>query len=154
MFSFWMTMVMTSTALAFGTIPPSVPSTFSTTWMVATQEFDAYLQDWRKGQVLENLRHPLFDLTEVSAVSGMVEIIRFSGEAHGKAGKVTLAFYTLEGDKVYSPPGSISVARVDQRRRAFQVTGVIPRALRGRMGVVQVTFAGEKRASYLLKVRF
>ncbi|TQR30211.1 hypothetical protein [Brevibacillus brevis] len=156
MFSIWLPLVMTSSALVFGAIPSHVPATMvsSVAWMVAVQEFDAFLQDWKKGQTLGNLRHPLFDLTGVSAVSGMMEIIRFSGEAHGQKGEITLSFYTLEGDKVFSPPGSVSVARVDEKRREFQVTGAIPRVLRGRTGVVQVTFMGEKRASYLLKVRF
>ncbi|MBY0083908.1 hypothetical protein [Brevibacillus brevis] len=156
MFSIWLPLVMTSSSLVFGTMSSHVPTTTtsSTAWMVAVQEFDAFLQDWKKGQTLANLRHPLFDLTGVSAVSGMMEIIRFSGEAHGQAGEITLSFYTLEGDKVFSPPGSVSVARVDEKRREFHVTGAIPRVLRGRTGVVQVTFTGEKRASYLLKVRF
>ncbi|MGG4444904.1 hypothetical protein HP398_11570 [Brevibacillus sp. HB1.4B] len=156
MFSIWLPLMMTSSALIFGAIPSHVPTTTtsSAAWMVAVQEFDAFLQDWKKGQTLANLRHPLFDLTEVSAVSGMMEIIRFSGEAHGQPGEITLSFYTLEGDQVFSPPGSVSVARVDEKRREFQVTGAIPRVLRGRTGVVQVTFTGEKRASYLLKVRF
>ncbi|KMZ42890.1 MULTISPECIES: hypothetical protein [Bacillales] len=153
MFSIWLPLVITSSALVFGAIPSHVPTAMvsSAAWMVAVQEFDAFLQDWKKGQTLANLRHPLFDLTEVS---GMMEIIRFSGEAHGQAGEITLSFYTLEGDKIFSPPGSVSVARVDEKRREFQVTGAIPRVLRGRTGVVQVTFMGEKRASYLLKVRF
>ncbi|WP_409177058.1 hypothetical protein [Brevibacillus fortis] len=154
MFSIWLPLVMTSFALVFGAMPSHVPTTSSAAWMVAVQEFDAFLQDWKNGQTLANLRHPLFDLTGVSAVSGMMEIIRFSGEAHGQPGEITLSFYTLEGDKVFSPPGSVSVARVDEKRREFHVTGAIPRVLRGRTGVVQVTFTGEKRASYLLKVRF
>ncbi|QDS36214.1 hypothetical protein [Brevibacillus brevis] len=156
MFSIWLPLLLTSSALIFSAIPSHVPTTTtsSAAWTVAVQEFDAFLQDWKKGQTLANLRHPLFDLTGVSAVSGMMEIIRFSGEAHGQAGEITLSFYTLEGDKVFSPPGSVSVARVDEKRREFHVTGAIPRVLRGQTGVVQVTFTGEKRASYLLKVRF
>lgn len=119
----------------------------------AIQEFDAEIQDWRKGQVLQ-LRHPLFDLTRVFAGPGAGGPILFSGTGHGAPGEVSLVFYTLEGEQVYSPPGTVSVARVDEKRREFHVAGAIPSLLRGRAGVVQVTFTGDRRASYLLKVHF
>lgn len=142
--------------LAFSAVLPSgidYNLTIPASQIQAVQEYDAFLQDWRKGQEL-GLRHPLFDLTRAAAGVGAMDTISFSGEVHGQTGEISLVFYTVDGDQVYSPPGTVSVARVDEKRREFQVGGVIPRYLRGRTGVVQVTFQGEKRASYLLKVQF
>ncbi|WP_276517806.1 hypothetical protein [Brevibacillus reuszeri] len=38
--------------------------------------------------------------------------------------------------------------------RKILIAAAISRLLQGRTGVVQVTFQGEKRAAYLLKVQF
>ena len=151
MFSIWLPLL-----LAFSAVLPSqidYDLTIPASQSLAVQEYDAFLQDWRKGQEL-TLRHPLFDLTRAAAGVGTMDTISFSGEAHGLPGEISLVFYTMDGDQVYSPPGTVSVARVDEKRREFHVGGVIPRFLRGRTGVVQVTFQGEKRASYLFKVQF
>ncbi|MEK3741785.1 hypothetical protein NST23_03710 [Brevibacillus sp. FSL K6-0770] len=166
MFSFWMTLVLMVSAHSsglsgFSGLPglPDLPAAQmpqAGAWSAATavQEFDAFLQDWRGGQELASLRHPLFDLTRVSGGAGDVQTIVFSGEAHGDSGEVTLMFYSLEGDRIYLPPGTVSTARVDAKQRKFHIAAKIPRVLQGRTGVVQVTFAGEKRAAYLLKVQF
>ncbi|WP_429843401.1 hypothetical protein [Brevibacillus sp. FIR094] len=54
MFSIWLPLLMTSSALVFGAIPShgSTTTTSSVAWMVAVQEFDAFLQDWKKGRRL------------------------------------------------------------------------------------------------------
>lgn len=151
MFSVWLTCLLTFSAVLPGA--SFHDQNIAAPQILAVQEFDAFLQDWRRGQALD-LRHPLFDLTRVAAGTGGMETISFSGEAHGQPGVITFVFYTLEGDQVFSPPGTVSVARVDEKRREFHVGGAIPRYLRGRTGAVQVTFQGEKRASYLIKVQF
>ncbi|EJL46489.1 MULTISPECIES: hypothetical protein [Brevibacillus] len=155
MLSVWMTLLLMASASPAGSLGAASPQATVIALPAAVQEFDAFLQDWRGGLALASLRHPLFDLTRVSGgVSGAVNTIVFSGEAHGAAGEISLVFYSLDGDRIYSPPGTVTVARVDDRHRQFHVAAAIPRVLQGRTGVVQVTFSGEKRASYLLKVRF
>lgn len=121
----------------------------------AIAEFDLQLQkpDWQKGQTIE-LTHPLFALRHVGADQSSAGAILFQGESFGEVGEISLQFLTLEGDLVYAPPGSLVASRVDKERKTFTVGGVIPQALRGRTGVVQVTFSGMKRAAFLLKVEF
>jgi hypothetical protein len=116
----------------------------------AVQEFDLYLSDWRKGMAIR-LHHPVFALTYVSG-GAVPDVISFKGESFGEPGEISLQFFTMEGDVMQMPNGQASVARVDGQRREFVVSAVIPRVLRGRTGVVQVTFAGAKRAAFLLKV--
>ncbi|RNB61465.1 hypothetical protein EDM57_01265 [Brevibacillus gelatini] len=155
MLSVWMMLLLMTSASPASPPGAACPDATAMFAPAAVQEFDAFLQDWRGGLALASLRHPLFDLTRVSGgVAGAVNTIVFSGEAHGAAGEISLVFYSLDGERIYSPPGTVHVARVDDRHRQFRVAAAIPRVLQGRTGVVQVTFSGEKRASYLLKVQF
>lgn len=120
----------------------------------ATAEYDAELRDWRLGQELQ-LRHPLFDLTRATAGAETDRTIVFAGKGHGTPGKIALVFFTLQGDRIYSQPGTVPLARVDEKQREFHLAAQIPSQLRGREGVVQVTFTGGgRRAAYLLKVHF
>lgn len=122
---------------------------------LATQEFDAYLQHWKKGQKLQ-LNHPLFSLTEVSSGPTSFQTIMFTGRGGGVPGEITLTFYTMEGDQVFTPRGTVKTARVDAQQREFHLAAVVPRLLAGRTGAIQVTFAGEggKRAAYYMKADF
>ncbi|WP_312113574.1 hypothetical protein [Brevibacillus reuszeri] len=151
MFAFWLSTFLTLSVLQPGAF--FYQQGKATTQLLTVQEFDAFVQDWKQGQELA-LRHPLFDLTRVSAGSGGVEAISFAGVAHGQRGDISLVFYTMDGDQVYTPPGTVANAHVDERQKEFHIAAVIPRLLQGRTGVVQVTFQGEKRAAYLLKVQF
>lgn len=122
---------------------------------IATQEFDAYLQHWKKGQKLQ-LNHPLFSLTDVSSGPTSFQTIMFTGKTSGLPGEITLAFYTMDGDQVFTPPGTVKAARVDAKQREFHVAAVVPRLLVGQTGAIQVTFTGEggKRAAYYVKAEF
>jgi hypothetical protein len=122
----------------------------ASTAQAAVQEFDLYLRDWRKGAEIR-LSHPLFALTHVSS-GATSDVILFRGKSFGEPGEISLQFYTMEGDLVQVPNGQAGVSRVDGQRREFVASAVIPLLLRGRTGVVQVTFAGAKRAAFLLKV--
>ncbi|QRG68283.1 hypothetical protein [Brevibacillus choshinensis] len=121
----------------------------------ATQEFDAYLQHWKKGQKLQ-LKHPLFSLSEVASGPTSLQTIVFTGRTGGMPGEITLAFYTMEGDQVFAPRGTVQTVRVDAKQREFRIAAVVPRLLVGRAGMIQVTFAGEggKRAAYYVKAEF
>lgn len=127
----------------------------STSRELATQEFDAYLRHWQKGQKLQ-LNHPLFSLTKVSAGPTSFQTITFSGHANDLPGEVSLSFYTMDGDQVFTPPGTVKVARIGAERREFHVAAVVPRLLIGRTGAIQVTFSGEggKRAAFYVKAEF
>ncbi|MED4585293.1 hypothetical protein [Brevibacillus choshinensis] len=122
---------------------------------LATQEFDAYVRHWQKGQKLQ-LNHPLFSLTKVSAGPTSFQTITFTGHTNGLPGEVSLTFYTMDGDQVFTPPGTVKIARVDAEQREFHVDAVVPRLLIGRTGAIQVTFSGEggKRAAYYVKAEF
>jgi len=151
MFPFWLSAFLTLSVLQPGAFLYEQGK--AVTQSLTVQEFDVFLQDWKQGQELA-LRHPLFDLTRMSAGSGGVEAISFAGVAHGLRGDISLVFYTMDGDQVYTPPGTVANAHVDEKQKEFHIAAAIPRLLQGRIGVVQVTFQGEKRAAYLLKVEF
>jgi len=130
-----------------------VPSHF---YESATQEFDADLRGWQKGQLLQ-LNHPLFSLTQVSAGPTSNQMMMFTGYTSGLPGTVTMTFDSLDGDRVFTPPGTVTTARVDAERREFQVAAAVPRVLWGREGVVQITFTsdeGGKRAACYVKAMF
>jgi hypothetical protein len=118
---------------------------------LATPEFDMELTDWQKGMPLA-LKHNLFQLDYVSA--GLPGQILFKGQSYGDEGKVTLDFYTLEGDLIYVPRDHLLIPQVDQQHTSFTVGAIVPASLRGQTGVVQVTYSGAKRAAFLLKVNF
>ncbi|MGG0934995.1 hypothetical protein ABHN11_02535 [Brevibacillus centrosporus] len=122
---------------------------------LATQEYDVYLKHWQKGTELQ-LSHPLFRLSKVSAGPTSFPTILFDGEANGGTGQISMTFYNLEGDQIFSPPGTVQKARVDDRQRKFVVSAAIPRLLIGQMGAIQVTFTGEngKRAAFYVKAKF
>jgi hypothetical protein len=118
---------------------------------LATPEFDMELIDWQKGMPLA-LKHSLFQLDYVSA--GQFGQILFKGQSYGDEGEITLDFYTLDGDLVHVPRNHLLIPQVDKERTSFTVGAIVPDFLRGRTGVVQVTYSGAKRAAFLLKVNF
>jgi hypothetical protein len=140
--------ILLSCALSL-TVHPDV-SAIPSTAQAVVQEFDLHVRDWRKGAEIR-LHHPLFALTHASA-GAQPNVILFQGESFGQPGEISLQFYTLDGDLVHVPKNQLTFARVDRQHRKFVVSAVIPRLLRERTGVVQVTFSGAKRAAFLLKV--
>lgn len=114
-------------------------------------EYDLELREWQKGAEIQ-LSHALFQLKQVKAEDGAK--IVFTGQSSGEPGIIYVQFSTLDGQPVMVKPDEIQIARVDQHKRTFQTSAVIPAALRGKVGVVQVTFQGKERASFLLKVAF
>ncbi|WP_232322404.1 hypothetical protein [Brevibacillus parabrevis] len=132
MFSFWMTLVLMVSAHSSDLPAAQMPQAGAWSAATAVQEFDAFLQDWRGGQELASLRHPLFDLTRVSGGAGDVQTIVFSGEAHGESGEITLMFYSLDGDRIYLPPGTVSEAAQIPYRR--ENTAGAPRSYGSRTG--------------------
>ncbi|MFY0543920.1 hypothetical protein [Brevibacillus sp. H7] len=128
---------------------------FSTVSSAAIEEYDAVLRDWKRGQELD-LQHPLFSLNYVSAGRETSEAILFKGRAKGEAGRVTLKFYSLAGDLLHAPPGSLVQPSVKPERPDFIAGGIVPPQQRGKSGLVQVTFQGQsgKRAAFYLKVYY
>ncbi|MDR7319304.1 hypothetical protein [Brevibacillus nitrificans] len=135
--------------------PPNIASAAPVFHQLATQEYDVYLKHWQKGKELQ-LSHPLFRLSKVSAGPTSFPTILFDGEANGGTGQISMTFYNLEGDQIFSPPGTVQKARVDDRQRKFVVSAAIPRLLIGQTGAIQVTFTGEngKRAAFYVKAKF
>jgi len=146
-----------------------VPYFLLTTWLLLTsisqqvplhaihstqmniQEFDLELHEWRKGKEIQ-LSHPFFALKSVRAEPG--DTIVFQGESGGQAGTIFLQFYTMSGRLIPVAPKQHRSVQVDKKKRPFEVASVIPVELRGKRGVVQVTFQGEKRAAFLISVLF
>ncbi|NGQ96584.1 hypothetical protein G3578_15585 [Brevibacillus sp. SYP-B805] len=121
--------------------------------IAATTEYDLVLTDWQQGKPLA-LKHPLFQLDYVRAGEKVADTIVFQGTSFGQAGEITLDFYTTAGDPVFVPKEARARVRVDREHPAFTLAASIPPLLRGRSGVVQVTFSGARRAAFLLHVTF
>jgi hypothetical protein len=121
----------------------------------AIEEYDAVLRDWKQGQTL-GLQHSLFSLYEVGAGHPNSYVILFKGKSGGVPGTISLQFFTQEGDVLHAPQGSLYFPSVGGEKRDFTVGGIVPQQLRGKCGLVQVTFQGRsgERAAFYLKVYF
>ncbi|WP_139492181.1 hypothetical protein [Brevibacillus dissolubilis] len=120
-----------------------------------TEEYDLILTDWKKGQKLD-LKHSLFTLDSVSEGGISAGAILFTGKTFGHEGQVSITFYDMEGNGYLMKKGQSAVASVDQKRTTFSVGAIVPAQLRGREGIVQVSFRGkeQERAAFQLKVKF
>ncbi|WP_134684928.1 hypothetical protein [Brevibacillus migulae] len=137
--------------LLLSSIGPEAPMHAIHSAQMSIQEFDLTLYDWRKGKEIQ-LSHPFFVLKSVRAEPD--DTIVFQGESGGMAGTIFVQFYTLSGRLIPVAPEKQRSVHVDKKKRPFEVASVIPVELRGKQGVVQVTFQGEKRAAFLLSVLF